>query len=115
MVLRSTQPLTEMSTRNISRGLRRPVHRADFHVPIVLKSGSLNLLEPSGPLQACSGIAFTVKMTTLPCLETSATRYPVTRRHFPLGRLSLNVDYSLFSRQIIKNVESTQVCLILCR
>jgi hypothetical protein len=26
-------------------------------VPIVLKSGSLNLLEPSGPLKACSGIA----------------------------------------------------------
>jgi hypothetical protein len=27
-------------------------------VPIVLKSGSLNLLELSGPLQACNGIAF---------------------------------------------------------
>jgi len=26
--------------------------------PIVLKSGSLNLLEPSGPVQACNGIAF---------------------------------------------------------
>jgi len=28
-----------------------------LHVPIVLKSGSLNLLEPSGPVQACNGIA----------------------------------------------------------
>ena len=27
-------------------------------MPIVLKSGSLNLLEPSRPLHACSGIAF---------------------------------------------------------
>jgi len=26
-------------------------------VPIVLKSGSLNLLEPSGPVEACNGIA----------------------------------------------------------
>jgi len=26
-------------------------------VPIVLKSGSLNLLEPSGPVQACNGSA----------------------------------------------------------
>jgi len=26
-------------------------------VPIVLKSGSLKLLEPSGPAQACNGIA----------------------------------------------------------
>jgi len=32
----------------------QPYH---LHVPIVLKSGSLNLLEPSGPVQACSGIA----------------------------------------------------------
>ena len=28
-----------------------------LHVPIVLKSGSLNFLEPSGPDQACNGIA----------------------------------------------------------
>jgi hypothetical protein len=27
-------------------------------VPIVLKSGSLNLLEPSGPVKACNGVAF---------------------------------------------------------
>jgi hypothetical protein len=26
-------------------------------VPIVVKSGSLNLLEPSGPVKACNGIA----------------------------------------------------------
>jgi hypothetical protein len=26
-------------------------------VPIVLKSGSLNLLEPSGPVKVCNGIA----------------------------------------------------------
>ena len=26
-------------------------------MPTVLKSGSLNLLEPSGPVQACNGIA----------------------------------------------------------
>jgi hypothetical protein len=29
MALESTQPLTEMSTRNISWGQRRPVRRAD--------------------------------------------------------------------------------------
>ena len=28
-----------------------------LHVPIVLKSGSLNLLEPARPVQACNGIA----------------------------------------------------------
>jgi len=33
----------------------QPYH---LHVPIVLKSGSLSLLEPSGPVQGCNGIAF---------------------------------------------------------
>jgi hypothetical protein len=53
-----TQPLTEMSTRNISWEVkvasvysRQPYH---LHVPTVLKSGNLNLVEPSGPVQACN-------------------------------------------------------------
>jgi hypothetical protein len=62
MALWSTQSLTEMSTRSISLGIQaagaygwQPYH---IHVPVVLKSGSLNLLEPSEPVQACNGIAF---------------------------------------------------------
>jgi len=31
-----------------------------MHVPIVLKSGNLNFLEPSGPVQACNGIALPI-------------------------------------------------------
>jgi hypothetical protein len=31
--------------------------RCHLHLSIVLKSGSLNLLEPSGPVKACNGIA----------------------------------------------------------
>jgi hypothetical protein len=61
MALGLTQPLTEMSTRKISWGEKvagaygwQPYH---FHVPIVMKSGSLNLLEPSVSVQACNGIA----------------------------------------------------------
>jgi hypothetical protein len=56
MALGSTQPLTEMSTRNIPWGWRRPVRRAcHLHVPIFLKSEILNLLEPSGSVKACKG------------------------------------------------------------
>jgi len=33
-------------------------HPYHLHVPIVLKAGNLNFLEPSGPLQACNGTAF---------------------------------------------------------
>ena len=61
MALGSTQPLTEMSTRKISWTVKaasaygwQPYH---LHVPTVLKSGSLNLLETSGPVMACNGIA----------------------------------------------------------
>jgi hypothetical protein len=60
MVLDLTQSLTEMITRIISWGYRRPVRRADKHhlrVPIVLKSGSLNLLELPGSAQACNWFA----------------------------------------------------------
>ena len=35
--------------------LPEPYH---LHVPIVFKSVCLNLLEPSGPVQACNGIYF---------------------------------------------------------
>jgi len=62
MALGLTRPLTEMSTRIFPRGLNtagvqgwQPYH---FYVPIVLKSGSLNLLKPSGPVQACNWISF---------------------------------------------------------
>jgi len=42
-------------------------------VPIVLKSGSLNLLEPSGPLQACNGIA--LPLLKWKCRAESDKRY----------------------------------------
>ena len=40
---------------------RQPYH---LHVPTVLKSGSLKLLEHSGPVQACNGIALTLSTQT---------------------------------------------------
>jgi hypothetical protein len=58
MTLGLTHPLTEISTRNISWAVKaagaygkQPYH---LHVPIFLKSESLNLLESSGPVQACT-------------------------------------------------------------
>jgi len=49
-------------------GGRRPVPRADL---TTLKSESLNLLEPSGPVQACTGIA-------LPCVRTVKMKMEAT-------------------------------------
>ena len=68
MALGLTQPLTEMSTGNIFWGEGgRCIGLTTLHlcVPVVLKFGSLNLLEPSGPVQACSGIAFTTTICVI--------------------------------------------------
>ena len=76
MALGSTQPLTEMSTRSISWGERRPVLKADNLPPscaVVMKSGNLNFLEPSGPVQACNGTASPFYLSTLTrrhCLDS---------------------------------------------
>ena len=66
MALGSTQPVTEMITMSISWEQRRPVRKADNLLPsyaAVTKSGSLNFLEPSGPLQACNGTALPLPFT----------------------------------------------------
>jgi hypothetical protein len=49
-------------------------------VPIVLKSGSINLLEPSGSLQACNGIALPLPLTVnkVAILFTEKKRIDVT-------------------------------------
>ena len=60
MALVSTQPLTQMSTRNISWGKGGRCVRLTTLPPscaVVMKSGSLNFLELSGTLQACNGTA----------------------------------------------------------
>ena len=61
MALGSTQPLTEMCTRSISWGLRRPMRKADNLPPscaVVMKSGNLNFLEPSGHLGPVMGMIY---------------------------------------------------------
>jgi len=54
MALGSTQPLAEMSTRNISWGGKAAGAYGwqpyNLRVPTISKSGSLNLLETSGPV-----------------------------------------------------------------
>jgi hypothetical protein len=61
MALGSTQPLIEMSTRNISCGVKAAGAHGwqicHLHVPIVLKYDSLKLLKPSGLVQTCNDIA----------------------------------------------------------
>ena len=58
MAVGSIQSLTEMSTRSISWGKGGQWVGLTTLPPsfaVVMQSGSLNFLEPSGPLQACNG------------------------------------------------------------
>jgi hypothetical protein len=58
MALGSTQPVTGVSTRDISWDYRRPVHRNDnsatFRCRISRKSWRINLLESERTSQACN-------------------------------------------------------------
>jgi hypothetical protein len=67
MALELTQPLRENEYQKCFLGVKaagvqdwQPYH---LNVPIVLKSGSLNLLEPSELGQACNGIALPLPLT----------------------------------------------------
>jgi len=61
MALGLTQPLTEMSTRNISWGVKVSVHRADnlttFMCRMSLNLGASTSWNPSGPVQDHNGIS----------------------------------------------------------
>jgi len=64
-----TQPLTEMSTSNVSWGVKAAGawdwQSYRLNVPIALISGSLNLLEPSRSVQAVMEL---LHLFTLPIL-----------------------------------------------
>ena len=55
--------------------MRRGDNLNRFHEQIVLQSGSHNLLEPSGPVQACNGIALPFTVTHGDSSVGIATRY----------------------------------------
>jgi hypothetical protein len=101
MALELTQPLTEMSTRNTSWGIKaagasgwQPGH---LHVPIVLKSWSLHLLETSEPLQACNGIALPLPHighhpgTWLQGVRKTAVKYQITKARFKARNYRINI------------------------
>ena len=61
----------------------------NVHVPTVLKSGILSLLEPSGPVQACIGIDLLVQTSSLAtnCKRVSFTDQSYMFRLQPVANL----------------------------
>jgi hypothetical protein len=61
MALGLTQPLIEMSTGGKGGRCGR-LTTLPPSCAVVMKSGNLNFLEPSGPLQACNGTALALPL-----------------------------------------------------
>jgi hypothetical protein len=108
MALGLTQPLTEISTRNIPWGVQTaraydwPHH---LHVLTVLKSGSLNLPETSGPVETCTG-------TAVPCLTVRITQGITKLLHNGLKQtIQANLlHYSTPIQQKTENPTLMQTC-----
>jgi hypothetical protein len=75
-------------------------------MPIFLKSGSLKLLEPSGPVQACNGIALplpshlitelqmcSIEITADATSLESTTTHPITGHEVPEGSKGTDVHF----------------------
>jgi len=96
MALGSTQPLTEMSTRSIFWGGKggRCVRLTTLppSCAVVMKSGNLNFLEPSGPLQICNGTALPLP-TILPEYQAYLHSTSNLTSHRSYSSVTLNVHY----------------------
>jgi len=111
MALGSTQPLTEMSTRSTSWGQRRPVRLADNLPPscaVVTKSGNLNFLEPSGPVQACNRTALPF---FLHILEVMLKR--LVKLHWGFQKTQTDIPQQLSSLTIVL-VSMSYIILVIC-
>jgi len=105
MTLGSTQPLTEMSTRNISWGKGGRCLRLTTLPPscaVVMKCGNLNFLEPSGPLQACNGTAlpytYNLQIWSQPRFLYSGCKRSCNCVSNSLGKWFSSKSYNFFCR-----------------
>ena len=88
-----------------------------LHVQIVLKSGSLNLLEPSGPVQSCNGtvLPFNFSLNRLtPNDQYMGRTAPLTSKRFILYIYSTNKGTEYFKHALYSPSFSLQnaVCFI---
>ena len=104
MALGSTQPLTEMSTRKFPGGKCGRCVRLTTLPPscaVVMKSGNLNFLEPSGPLQACNGTALLLLLL-----------YIKTNTYFWSYLAQFFLEWEMFQDKIVEKIKTRILCWI---
>ena len=97
MALGSTQPLTEMSTGVFPGGKGGRCVKLTTLPPsydVVMKSGNLNFLESSGPLQACNGSALPISDYKM--LQRVSTNYMVFLRPLVHMKPKLQLEISFW-------------------
>jgi hypothetical protein len=76
MALGSTQPLTEMSTRNLSGGKGGAARKADILTaicePMSRKCGSLDVSQPPGPSRPVTGISLPLPFLVVVAVAAAA-------------------------------------------
>jgi hypothetical protein len=110
-----------MSTRNIYFGLNVDSAKSwqsyHFCVSIFLKSGSLSILEPSGSVQACNGIAFNPqragKRVTLKSFVLKS--FCIEAQNFPHVGLSNFIVHSriINLQSLLNNIKNTRSPIVL--
>ena len=92
-----TQPLTEMSTRNIYWGYSRPVLRADnlttFMCRLSWNMGASNLLERSEPVQASNGIPLPLQIIKFLKVHFSLHSPPLSSAAWPISSIRADLNY----------------------
>lgn len=112
MALESTQSLTETSISTISCGGKdgRCVGSKHYHfrMPIVLKSVSLNLLDPTEPVQACTGLPLHLPPTES-CSESRGSELLYTSSLLS----SVHFLLRMMHRQIQDNIIHVIICVLI--
>jgi len=92
-------------------------------VPIVLKSGSFNLLEPSGPVQACNGIALPLLLLSNSdngghSNNTQSSTENLTQTHGKLTGITLLISISttkILRSKSVQHTRTSELDVALCR